>query len=139
MQFEIKKIRKFIRKIQKKNIIDNNNSEKVKFLSRNEKASYNKKIFSKKIEQKRKRKIYKSQFEKSIFFESQNQFDFFFKFKSFFKLFQTSLKTINVKQQNVQINQILIAKLIIRLRIIRYLYEKHSNVEFCYKLNHIID
>ena len=66
MRFETKKTRKFTRKIQK-NITDINNNEKTKFSSRNEKTSYNEKKISKKIEQKRKRKIYKSQFEKSIF------------------------------------------------------------------------
>ena len=82
MRLEIKKIRKFIRNIQvQKNIINiNNNNKKSKF-------SYNKKIFSKKIEQKRKRKIYKLQFKKLTFFESQNQFESFFKFKFFFKSF----------------------------------------------------
>ena len=102
MRFETKKIRKFIRKIQK-NITANNNSEKAKPSSHNEKTSYNKIFFSKKTEQKRKRKIYKSQFEQSTFFEFQNQFEFFFKSKSFFKSFQVSLKVINVKQQNVQV------------------------------------
>ena len=99
MRFETKKIRNFIRNIQAQKNIINNKSEKSKLSL--EKALYNKKIFSKKIEQKRKRKIYKSQFEKSIFFESQNQFEFFFKFKFFFKSFQTLFETINVKQQNV--------------------------------------
>ena len=96
MRFETKKIRKFIRNIQaQKNTIDNKN-EKSKFSF--EKASYNKKVFLKKIEQKRKRKIYKSQFEQSIFFEFQNQSKFSF------KSLQILLKVINVKQQNVQIN-----------------------------------
>ena len=60
-------------------------------------------FFRKKTEQKRKRKIYKSQLEQSIFFEFQNQFEFefFFKSKFFLKSFQVSLKVINVKQQNV--------------------------------------
>ena len=86
MRLETKKIRKFIRNFQiQKNILNNKNKES-KFLF--EKTSYNKKILSKKIEQKRKRKIYKSQFEKSIFFESQNQFEFFLNlnfFSSHFK------------------------------------------------------
>ena len=48
-----------------------------------------------------------------------------------------SLKVINVKQQNVQINQISIAKFITRFRVIRYLYENHSNAEFSHTVRNI--
>ena len=136
MRFEIKKIRKFIRNIQvQKNIININNNNKES------KSLYNKIFFSKKTEQKRKRKTYKLQLEQSTFFEFQNQFElkFFFKSKFFLKSFQILLKVINVKQQNVQIIQISIAKLIIRFRVIRYLYENHLNVEFSHTVRDIYE
>ena len=101
MRFEAKKIKRSVHNQVQKNII--NNTEK--------RTSYNKKISSKKFNKKRKRKTYKSQSKLFIFFKFQQQQTF----ESFFKRsFQILLKTINIKQSNVQINQISIAKFIIR-------------------------
>ena len=46
-------------------------------------------------------------------------------------------ETINFQQRNISINQISATKFIIRLRIIRYLYKKHLNVEFFYIVRNI--
>ena len=80
-------------------------------------------------------KIYKSQSKQSTFFKPQRQqtFELFFKRSSF----QVLLKAIDVRKQNIQVSQISIAKLINRLRIIRYLYENHSNVEFSHTVRDI--
>ena len=91
MRFEAKKIKRSVHNRAQKNII--NNIE--------ERTSYNKKFFSEKSDKKRKRKIYKSQLKLFTSFKSQQQQTF----ESFFKRsFQVSLKTINIKQSNVQIN-----------------------------------
>ena len=101
---------------------DNDEEEKS-----HENASYNEQVLSKKKGKKRKRKIYKSTITKSAF--SPKSIESFF--ESFFKRsLQFSLKVINLRRSNIQISQISTTKLIIRLRIIRYLYENHSNVEF---------
>ena len=101
-----------------------------------ENASYNEQIFSKKKNKKRKRKIYKSILTKFVF-SSQSIESFF---ESFFKRsFQFSLKIINLRRSNVQVSQISTTKLIIRLRIIRYLYENHSDVEFSHTVRNIYE
>ena len=85
-------------------------------------------FFRKRLTESVNAKIYKSQLKQFISFKFQRQqtFKFFFKRLSL----QILLKIINVKKQNIQISQISIAKFINRLRIIRYLYKNHLNVEF---------
>ena len=117
------------------------NSEKKfsnceKKLSNDENESlYKKKISSKKKDKKRKRKIYK--LVTFIFFEFQRQQTL--KINSFNYSRQISFETINLRQRNISISQISATKFITRLRIIRYLYEKHSNVEFFYTVRNIYE
>ncbi|CAF9942392.1 MAG: hypothetical protein HETSPECPRED_006275 [Heterodermia speciosa] len=102
-------------------------------------APYNEEVPSEKTGQKRKRKVYKSQPGQSTPSEPQNQPEPSIKPKPSLKPLQIPLKAINVKQQNVQVSQISAAELTARLRIIRYLYEKHSGAEFPHTVRDIYE
>ena len=104
--------------------------------------SYKKKIYSEEKGKKRKRKIYKSQsatpiFSESIFSEFQRQQTL--EINSFNHSRQVFFEAIDLRQRNISVSQISAAELTIRLRIIRYLYEKHSGAEFSHTVRDIYE